>query len=90
MRALDNQRVDAIVVGGVGAGALSGLNRMGITVRRAMAATVRENLACSGRAPCRPSNPTAPAPDTARAAAARTEARRSTRRDRIMDTLLPP
>jgi len=45
MRAFDNQRVDVVVVGGIGAGALSGLNRMGITVRRTMAATVRENLA---------------------------------------------
>ena len=48
MRALDNQRVDAVVVGGIGAGALLGLNRMGVTVRRATAATVRENLALLG------------------------------------------
>ena len=48
MRALDNQRVDAVVVGGIGAGALSGLNRMGIKVHRSAAATVRENLALFG------------------------------------------
>lgn len=48
MRALDSQQVDAVVVGGIGAGALSGLNRMGITVRRSMAATIRENLALLG------------------------------------------
>jgi predicted Fe-Mo cluster-binding NifX family protein len=48
MRALDNQQVDAVVVGGIGAGALAGLNRMGITVRRSMAATIRENLALHG------------------------------------------
>jgi predicted Fe-Mo cluster-binding NifX family protein len=45
MRALDDQRVDAVVVGGIGAGALTGLNRMGIAVHRSRAATVRENLA---------------------------------------------
>ena len=45
MRALDDQRVDAVVVGGIGAGALAGLNRMGIKVHRSAAATVRENLA---------------------------------------------
>jgi len=44
-RALGNQRVDTVVVGGIGAGALSGLNRMGIKVHRSLAATIRENLA---------------------------------------------
>ena len=48
MRALDNQQVDAVVVGGIGAGALSGLNRMGITVRRSMASTIKENLVLLG------------------------------------------
>ncbi|MHB8836266.1 MAG: NifB/NifX family molybdenum-iron cluster-binding protein [Candidatus Methylomirabilia bacterium] len=48
MRALDNQQVDAVVVGGIGAGALAGLNRMGIKVHRSLAATVRENLALFG------------------------------------------
>jgi predicted Fe-Mo cluster-binding NifX family protein len=45
VRALGDQQVDAVVVGGIGAGALSGLNRMGIPVHRAQAATVRENVA---------------------------------------------
>jgi len=48
MKALDNQKIDAVVVGGIGAGALAGLNRMGITVRRSMATTIRENLALLG------------------------------------------
>lgn len=43
MKALDNQKVDAIVVGGIGAGALSRLNQMGIMVHRAQAATIKEN-----------------------------------------------
>ena len=45
MRALDNQKVDAIIVGGIGAGALTRLNQMGITVHRSQAPTIRENLA---------------------------------------------
>jgi predicted Fe-Mo cluster-binding NifX family protein len=45
MKALDNQKVDAIVVGGIGAGALTRLNQMGIVVHRSLAATVRENMA---------------------------------------------
>jgi predicted Fe-Mo cluster-binding NifX family protein len=45
MNALDNQKVDAIVVGGIGAGALSRLNQMGIMVHRAQAATIKENAA---------------------------------------------
>ena len=45
MKALDNQKVDAIVVGGIGAGALTRLNQMGIVVHRSQAATVRENMA---------------------------------------------
>jgi predicted Fe-Mo cluster-binding NifX family protein len=44
MKALDNQQVDAIIVGGIGGGALSRLNQMGIVVHRSQAATVRENL----------------------------------------------
>lgn len=48
LRALDNQRVDVVVVGGIGAGALAGLNRMGIKVHRSLAATVRGNLALFG------------------------------------------
>ena len=45
MKALDNQKVDAIVVGGIGAGALSRLNQMGITVHRSQAETIRGNVA---------------------------------------------
>ncbi len=45
MKALDNQEVDAVVVGGIGAGALTKLNQMGITVHKSQAATIRENLA---------------------------------------------
>jgi predicted Fe-Mo cluster-binding NifX family protein len=44
MKALDNQQVDAIVVGGIGAGALTKLNQMGITVHRAQAETIVENM----------------------------------------------
>jgi predicted Fe-Mo cluster-binding NifX family protein len=44
MKALDNKKVDAIVVGGIGAGALTRLNQMGIMVHRSQAATVRENV----------------------------------------------
>jgi predicted Fe-Mo cluster-binding NifX family protein len=44
MKALDNQKVDAIVVGGIGAGALMKLNQRGMKVYQARAQTVRENL----------------------------------------------
>ena len=43
-RALDNHHVDAIVVGGIGAGALTKLKAMGIAVHRAGAQTIKENL----------------------------------------------
>lgn len=45
VQALGGERVDTVVVGGIGAGALAGLTRMGIVVRRAQAGTIRENLA---------------------------------------------
>jgi predicted Fe-Mo cluster-binding NifX family protein len=45
MKALDNQQVDAIIVGGIGAGALTRLNQMGITVHRSQAETIQENIA---------------------------------------------
>ena len=45
MKALDNRKVDAIVVGGIGAGALTRLNQMGIRVHRSQAETIRENIA---------------------------------------------
>ena len=44
MKALNDQTVDAIVVGGIGAGALSRLNQLGIKVFQAQAQTVRENI----------------------------------------------
>jgi len=45
MKALDNQKVDAIVVGGIGRGALTRLNQMGITVHRSQAETIAANMA---------------------------------------------
>ncbi|MFZ5996994.1 MAG: NifB/NifX family molybdenum-iron cluster-binding protein [Nitrospirota bacterium] len=45
IKALDNKKVDAIVVGGIGGGALSRLNQLGIRVYRADAASIRENIA---------------------------------------------
>ena len=44
VRALNGNRVDAIVVGGIGAGALRKLNAMGIKVFGAAAPSVKENL----------------------------------------------
>ena len=44
IKALDGRKVDAMVVGGIGAGALSKLNAMGIKVYGSAGATVRENL----------------------------------------------
>jgi len=43
--ALDGKSVDAIVVGGIGAGAVVKLNTMGIKVFGSSAVTVKENLA---------------------------------------------
>lgn len=45
IKALDGQRVDAIVVGGIGAGALNRLNQAGIRVYQAQASTVKDNIA---------------------------------------------
>ncbi len=42
--ALDGKRVDAMVVGGIGAGALTKLNHLGIKVYGAGAPTVKENI----------------------------------------------
>lgn len=44
MKALGQQRVDAVVVGGIGAGAIRGLNMQGIKVFKAQAKTVEANL----------------------------------------------
>lgn len=45
LKALGGEAVDAIVVGSIGAGALAGLNRAGLTVYQAIGATVADNLA---------------------------------------------
>ncbi len=45
IQALDNQKVDAVVVGGIGAGALGKLNKSGIRVYRAQSQTIKENIA---------------------------------------------
>ncbi len=42
--ALDGQKVDALVVGGIGGGALMKLNAMGVKVYGAEAGSVKENL----------------------------------------------
>ena len=44
LRALGGQEVEAIVVGGIGAGALSGLNQAGFKVYQAETGTIAENL----------------------------------------------
>lgn len=45
VKALGGHAVDAVVVGGIGGGALSGLNRAGIRVYRAGALSIEENVA---------------------------------------------
>lgn len=44
LRALNGHAVDAVVVGGIGAGAMMKLQQVGIQVFRAQAETIRENL----------------------------------------------
>lgn len=44
LNALGGRHVQAVVVGGIGAGALSALNAAGITVYRAVEGTVADNL----------------------------------------------
>ena len=44
IQAIGGQAVDAVVVGGIGAGAISGLNAKGIKVYASMAETVRQNM----------------------------------------------
>jgi predicted Fe-Mo cluster-binding NifX family protein len=53
LKALGGVAVDAVVVGGIGAGALRGLHAGGIRVYRGVQGTVRENLELirSGRLP---------------------------------------
>lgn len=44
LKALNNEKVDAVVVGGIGMGALNKLNQMGIKVYKAAAPTIKENI----------------------------------------------
>ena len=44
IKALGDRMVDAIVVGGIGGGALSRLNQLGIRVFRSEAATIKDNI----------------------------------------------
>lgn len=45
MKAIGGADIDAVVVGGIGAGALNGLNARGIKVFKATENTIQENLA---------------------------------------------
>lgn len=44
IQALDNRKIDAVVVGGIGAGALTRLNQAGIKVYRAELPTIKGNI----------------------------------------------
>ena len=44
IKALGTQRIDAVVVGGIGGGALGKLNQLGIKVYRAQSGTIESNL----------------------------------------------
>ena len=44
MKALGGQKIDALIVGGIGGGALMRLNAMGVKVYAAEARTIRDNL----------------------------------------------
>lgn len=44
LKALDGKIVDAVVVGGIGAGAINKLNKMGIKVYRASKGTIQDNI----------------------------------------------
>jgi predicted Fe-Mo cluster-binding NifX family protein len=44
MKALNGKMVDAIVVGGIGGGAITGLNNMGIKVYKASAGNITDNI----------------------------------------------
>jgi predicted Fe-Mo cluster-binding NifX family protein len=46
LKALGDQQVDAIVVGGIGGGALMGLKRAGLKVFKAQGVTVADNITC--------------------------------------------
>ena len=44
MKALGGADIDAVIVGGIGQGALNGLNARGIKVFKAIATTIKDNL----------------------------------------------
>lgn len=44
MKALNGKMVDAIIVGGIGGGAIKGLNNMGIKVYKSSAGTITDDL----------------------------------------------
>ncbi|CCK79195.1 MULTISPECIES: NifB/NifX family molybdenum-iron cluster-binding protein [Desulfobacula] len=44
LKALDGKMVDIIIVGGIGAGAINKLNKMGIKVYKALKGTVQDNI----------------------------------------------
>ncbi len=44
MKELDGRQIDAIIVGGIGAGALNRLNQGGIKVFKSQVATIKENI----------------------------------------------
>lgn len=44
LKALDGKMVDAIIVGGIGAGAITRLNEMGIKVYKAGEGTIQQNI----------------------------------------------
>jgi len=44
LKALNNQKIDVVVVGGIGGGALTKLNQMGIKVFQSGGLTIKENI----------------------------------------------
>ena len=44
MKALNGKRVDAVIVGGIGGGAITGLNNMGIKVYKAAKGNIRDHI----------------------------------------------
>jgi predicted Fe-Mo cluster-binding NifX family protein len=53
LQALAGRRIDAVIVGGIGGGALGRLNQAGVKVYRAQLPTIKENIALltSGKLP---------------------------------------
>ncbi|HYA87405.1 MAG TPA: NifB/NifX family molybdenum-iron cluster-binding protein [Nitrospirota bacterium] len=45
LKAIDNIKIDVVIASGIGAGALSRLNQLGIRVYRASQPTIKENIA---------------------------------------------